>query len=1151
MANVKFNVDCPSCAADLVIRSSAAVGRKMECPKCKYRFVVPQPPADEEAEEPAAEAAPDKGKGKKKKEKAKAGNSKALIGVVLGVLVLGGLGFAAYQIWGGDDTPVAKTPANGNSNTPSGPTPGGPMPGGEGPGGEGPGTVGPGGEGPGPVGPGGANPNGPNGNPPPVPPKPPKRRPVDPNSKDITNLLPGETQAVWHGRIDDLARTPVFQSLFNGDIKVKFKEAMRFELSEVREFVHCLVGRDREPFAILQVKGELDEDEIKTKMNLKPADRPAMNGHEVFLIKSNAFLTALGKSLTLPALLGTGKEAKPAPEQLALCIFDRNTLIIGEQKIVERFLDDLQPNGYPPYKTELTEPAPPPPPPTDGPGMPPMGGPGAPMIGPKPGGLQIPPGRVPGGARAPGDSTENAQGSGQPPAYPGGLGPMPGQGGMGPMPGGPGVPPMPGEPGGAAPPRVVNFTSNTTFRTIDQNLKRALNAMEDEDKDPPALVYAEIVDQRVMAARDLSALAPGVGGPMVAGALAKVKVLGFALTALTERGATGSLYLDHNADEDAKAAAKNQILPLLNLVKLLGKKMPFDVRDFTSGQQPGGFPGGEGPGGPGGNPGGFPGGFPGGTPGMPPMMPPGAGGRGGAGRSSSLPGNRGDELAQGPRQPPGPGGMPGPGPGGMPGPGPGGMPGPGPGGMPGPGFPGPGQPGTGQTGNGSHIDVHLSGTVVTLDFDLTWDAETYKTVIGDNLTRTAAQFRGRMAISSGEIDAFALAAAVNKYTKQNKEFPRGTVERDSGSGRFGLTYPPGERVSFLAELLPYMGKANLHSRIQSRKAAWHAPENLAAAEEWVPEFLNPNYPQASWRATSELAEGRTLGATNYVGVAGLGLDAARYDAADPDAAKKVGLVTYDGGAKLNDCPDGLSNTMLMVQLPPSSPRPWIAGGGSTLVGVEDSDDAFKPYVSVQPDGKRGAMVLMGDGSVRFVREGVKPAVFKAMATRAGGDSLADFDKDVPKMAPTRSMNSELRPADPVKVDPPVVKPELKGGAVDADELKKLQGKWKPVAMLAEGKAPPDEKMLADLRLDFGAESVTLQDGRKKPDSSKLLRLDAATKEIDMQSVRNKDQITKGYYELTGDKLVLAFGLDGKDRPKSADKAAAGKDTVWMELVRDK
>ena len=76
MANVKFNVACPSCAAALVIRSSAAVGRKMECPKCKYRFVVPQPPA-EEPEEPAAEAAAEKakGKGKKKKEKAKAGNN--------------------------------------------------------------------------------------------------------------------------------------------------------------------------------------------------------------------------------------------------------------------------------------------------------------------------------------------------------------------------------------------------------------------------------------------------------------------------------------------------------------------------------------------------------------------------------------------------------------------------------------------------------------------------------------------------------------------------------------------------------------------------------------------------------------------------------------------------------------------------------------------------------------------------------------------------------------------------------------------------------------------------------------------------------------------------------------------------------------------
>jgi len=599
----------------------------------------------------------------------------------------------------------------------------------------------------------------------------------------------------------------------------------------------------------------------------------------------------------------------------------------------------------------------------------------------------------------------------------------------------------------------VNFTSNPTFRTINQSLKRALNTLEDESKPWPALTFAEIVNQRIVASRDLSALVPSEAASFVAASLTDVRVFGFSMTAFSVRKMTASVYLDHASDDAAKSAAKNQLLPLLNLAKLLGK-VPLDVNDYTSGQQPGGYPGGGYPGGegggyPGGEGGGYPGGYPGGPGGSQGPPPPPSGGSlgpapGGKRASSSRYGD--DELAQKPGMP-GPGGSQGPPPGGGY-PGEPGMPGPGYPGMPGPGYPG-GNPTPGQPSNGSKVDVKLSGTVVTLDFDLLWDGETYNSVVAPKLTRTASQFRGRMAVSSGEIDAFTLGAAVANYTKRTKEFPRGTLDRDAGGDRFGLAYPPGERVSFLAELLPFVGKANLHDRIQqSRRFAWYADENLSAAEEWVPEFLNPSYPQDSWRATSDLAKGRVLGATNYVGIAGLGLDAARYDPKDPAVAKKIGLISYDDGAKANltDCADGLSNTMLMVQLPPTSPRPWIAGGGSTLTGIEDSDDAFKPYVTRQPDGSRGAMVLMGDGSVRFVREGTAPAVFKAMATRAGGDSLPDFDRLVPKMTPARQMTPELRPVEPVKTDPAPVKnepkPEPKAGAIDADELKKLQGSGK-------------------------------------------------------------------------------------------------------------
>src|SRR5262249_34682094 len=72
---VSFKQTCPSCEAMVPIRDMGLVGRKIDCPKCKYRFVVEAPP-----EEKGAESKPAK-KGKPSatttKPGAKAGTPKA------------------------------------------------------------------------------------------------------------------------------------------------------------------------------------------------------------------------------------------------------------------------------------------------------------------------------------------------------------------------------------------------------------------------------------------------------------------------------------------------------------------------------------------------------------------------------------------------------------------------------------------------------------------------------------------------------------------------------------------------------------------------------------------------------------------------------------------------------------------------------------------------------------------------------------------------------------------------------------------------------------------------------------------------------------------------------------------------------------------
>src|SRR5579875_378160 len=57
-----FKQQCPSCEAMVPIRDPKLIGRKIDCPKCKYRFIVEEP-AEEEVEEVEDEAPATKGKG--------------------------------------------------------------------------------------------------------------------------------------------------------------------------------------------------------------------------------------------------------------------------------------------------------------------------------------------------------------------------------------------------------------------------------------------------------------------------------------------------------------------------------------------------------------------------------------------------------------------------------------------------------------------------------------------------------------------------------------------------------------------------------------------------------------------------------------------------------------------------------------------------------------------------------------------------------------------------------------------------------------------------------------------------------------------------------------------------------------------------------
>jgi hypothetical protein len=492
----------------------------------------------------------------------------------------------------------------------------------------------------------------------------------------------------------------------------------------------------------------------------------------------------------------------------------------------------------------------------------------------------------------------------------------------------------------------------------------------------------------------------------------RLRYLSANIITLSGKQLVANIRLRFNDANDARTIGKDFVAPgLTSLADVLKLYLttPVEFRDYTI---PGSTP-------PGTTPGtGVPPGF--GTPpgtGIPPGLgtppglgvPPGLGmppGGSGSGIGLPPPPPMGGGSSGGPISPIGPGGPGSIGPPGV---------GPGSGGNPTPKEP---------AASASHIDLALVDNQLLIAIDVSWSEETNRTTVEPRLVGLTNQIKGKMAIFSSESSQHATASVGPKAIEVKGMFPRGTADRVvNDRNRQGLPYPPMQRVSLFVELLPHLGHERLAGNV-NKNLAWYDEKNLPAAGAWVPELLVPSYPQAAWRATSPFAPDHVFGATNYVAISGAGLDSARYDPTNPEHAKKVGITGYNWGSKASEVTDGLANTIYLLQTPPAMQQPWIAGGGATIRGFDESDPmaAFK----YNHGGKQGTYALMGDGSVRFIPANINPKVLVAMGTRAGGESLADVDSNAPVVPPPKPPEVK-KPEEKKEPEPkpkePAVKPE--------------------------------------------------------------------------------------------------------------------------------
>ncbi|NMC19058.1 MAG: hypothetical protein GYA33_01450, partial [Thermogutta sp.] len=192
----------------------------------------------------------------------------------------------------------------------------------------------------------------------------------------------------------------------------------------------------------------------------------------------------------------------------------------------------------------------------------------------------------------------------------------------------------------------------------------------------------------------------------------------------------------------------------------------------------------------------------------------------------------------------------------------------------------------------------------------------------------------------------------------------------------GSLLPPETRLSWLASTLPYFGYDDWYARLNPGYG-WRAPQNQAVTARELREVINPLL------GPTQTREG--FFDSHWVGVTGIGEDAAELDPNDP----RAGLFNYNRRRGLQDLERGAANTLAVLG---ASARlgAWAEGGFATARPL-----TRQPYVN-GPDGfgsglPDGMLGMMADGSVRFIHRDIAPEVLERLAVVRGNGSATVAD----------------------------------------------------------------------------------------------------------------------------------------------------------------
>ncbi|QEH37181.1 Type II secretion system protein G precursor [Aquisphaera giovannonii] len=281
-----------------------------------------------------------------------------------------------------------------------------------------------------------------------------------------------------------------------------------------------------------------------------------------------------------------------------------------------------------------------------------------------------------------------------------------------------------------------------------------------------------------------------------------------------------------------------------------------------------------------------------------------------------------------------------------------------------------------------------------------------------------------------------LGIAVHNFHDVNTQLP--SSDRPAGA----TTLP---RIAALTFMLPFLEQTNVFNAY-NQSANWSSPVNSTSSLRKIATFLCPSSayqdvfdgdpnPPMTWAAnvTPPTDYSPTIGVDRRLGAGYLGLPVAAGDTTTIGAW--TGMLPKNSKSRLSNVTDGLSNTIAFAE---SAGRPFVLrkggkvsssdlinhrvnGGGWSRPASDFSVDGSSadgsiipgpcplnctngddiggqtfPYTYYGSEGSSeayafhpgGANFLIGDGSVRFIKETVTMSIFAQLVTRAGGEVVS-------------------------------------------------------------------------------------------------------------------------------------------------------------------